>query len=157
MRMGGARTGEVVRCSPTGSRGRALARWAAKDYAEKSLQFRATRVIHQPAAGRPPVSGLCARRLHAGKRCAVLAGNMSHHVPGADARASCAPPLGNAHSFRELPVWQCSRRRSHCSHRLLCAAGARRFSAPRRLRAPATGRRCRTRSSTSRSPVARLN
>ena len=142
---------------PTSRRRRALAWWAAKAYAETSISIRATRLIHQPAAGSPAVSCLRTRRLHAGERYAVSAGTVSRHLPGADARASWAPPFGNAHPFRELPVWQCSRRRSDCSHHRLCAAGARRFSAPRRVRTAALQRTAPTRSSASRSPVSRLN
>ena len=146
-----------LRCSPTGRKEHTLASLAAKAYAETSNLLRATRLIHQPAAGGPTVSRLCAGRLHAGERYAVSAGTVSGDIPGADSCASRAPPLGNAQSFRELPVRHCSRRRSDCAHRRLCAARARRFSAPCCVRTAVLQRTAPTRSSASRPPVSRLN
>ena len=129
-----------LRCSPTGRRGRTLAWWAAKDYAETSLQFRATNLFtslllvvllfrayvpvgFMPASGTPFLLEMCPATYQA-----QMPAHHGHHHSGTHTH------------FENCPFGSAPARRTDCAHRRLCAAGARRFSAPRRVRTAALQR-----------------
>ena len=108
-------------------------------------------------AGAVFVSCLHSHRLHAGERHAVPAPDLSRGHAGIHACAPHAPRHGRPRSFRELPIWQRSRRGTHFPVPRVSASGSHRISTIGCTRTSSTGRATAAGPSASRASFSRLN
>jgi hypothetical protein len=124
----------------------------ARPFSQATTRYRGTVI-----AGVVFVSRLHPDRLHAGERHSVPAADLSCGNRGIHACAPHASRRGKPLPFRELPVRQRSRRRTHIAIRRFSTAKSHRLPAAGYARTSSTGHTACASPSASRSSFSRLN